>query len=677
MEKTLFLRSSMAFALLAAFPAAALAQAAGITNLGALNGGTMSRAQGLSSNGSVIVGGAFDGAAGNAVRAFRWTQAGGMVSLGVLNGGTGSSASAVNSDGSVIVGSVADGAAGNAFRAFRWTQAGGLVSLGTLNGGMTSSASGVNTDGSVVVGGAADGTAANANRAFRWTQAGGLVSLGTLNGGIESAASGVNSDGSVVVGTARDGAAGNENRAFRWTQAGGLVSLGTLNGGITSTASGVNSDGGVVVGTADDGAAGNAGRAFRWTQASGMVSLGALNGGNLSQANAVNADGSVVVGSANDGAAGNIERAFRWTQASGMQTVEAWLRANGVSVPTDITRVASGVNADGSVIVGELQSGFAFVARITSGLVTLQDLQSSLAGNSAAPAQAAMLGNMVLHGAHSRPLARRIASGKSCVWTAGDIGRDDHDSRDGSFWLAEIGGCHSLGQDVQGALSLGRSSSRQELVFNGRGDVATTYGVVELLGKIAGTTLWPSAALLYQQGDADARRGYLNAGVQDFSTGRPEVETIALRLRVDWEDAARIGGTSFTPYADASYARSRIDAYTETGGGFPARFEERTEEATELRLGADLAHRLSATSKLLGRLEAAHRFEETGARTSGTVLGLFSFDLPAQRNKRDWLRAGAGVEAKLGPGIASAMLNGTTHGAVPSYWLNLSYQLTF
>lgn len=673
-----FLRAALALAVLSAFPALVYAQTSGITNLGTLNGGLSSAANAVSSDGNVVVGFTDDGPVG---RAFRWTQAGGMVSLGTLNGGAFSVASGVNSDGSVVVGSAADGAAGNAGRAFRWTQAGGMVSLGTLNGGAESAARGVNSDGSVAVGFANDGAAGNANRAFRWTQAGGLVSLGTL-GGVSSVALAVNSDGSVVVGQAHEGATGATQRAFRWTQVGGMVSLGVLNGGTSSSASGVNSDGSVVVGTAQDGAAGNASRAFRWTQAGGMVSLGVLNGGNFSQANAVNGNGTVVVGGAADGAAGNASRAFRWTQATGMQTVEDWLRANGVSVPTDITDAANGVNGDGSVVVGELESGFAFIARVAppasglgSGMVTLQDLQDSLAGNAAAPVQAATLGNAVLHGAHSRPLARRVAPGKSCAWTAGDIGRDDHGSRDGKFWLAEIGGCRRL-EAVQGSLSIGRTSSRQDLVFNGRSEVDTTYGVVEILGNVAGN-LWPSAALLYQRGEADARRGYLNAGVQNFSSGRPDVETIALRLRLDWEDAARIGGTSFTPYADASYARTRIDAYTETGGGFPARLEARTEKATELRLGADAAHPLSPATKLLGRLEAAHRFEKSGAGTSGTVLGLFSFDLAGQRNKRDWLRAGAGFEAKLGPGVASAMLNATTEGAVPNYWLNASYQVAF
>jgi probable HAF family extracellular repeat protein len=457
-----------------------------------------------------------------------------------------------------------------------------------------------------------------------------------------------------------------------------MQGLGFLNGGTSSDAYAASADGYVVVGVANDPLEGG-GRAFRWTPAGGMVSLGVLAGGSLSHAYAVNRDGSVVVGRA-DGPTVSMQRAFRWTQATGMQTVESWLRSNGIRVVNDATLYAFGVSDDGSVVVGGLENGYAFVARVSSlgsGLVTMPDLQPSLSGNASTGPQAANLGSMVMHGAHSRPLGQRVQSGKSCLWTAGDVGRDDHGERDGSFALAEIGGCRRLAENVQGSLSLGTTRSRQDLVFNGGSDVSGTYGMAELLGRVPGTNVWPSVALLYQAGDADVRRGYLNAGMQDFSTGRPDVQTTALRLRLDWEDAARLLGASFTPYADVSAARTRIDAYTETGGGFPARFDERTEKATELRLGTDAAYPLSSAITLHGRLEAAHRSEKTGAATSGTVLGLFAFDLPGQEHKRDWLRAGVGMSARLGDGVASAMANATSEGAVPSYWLNLSYWVGF
>jgi probable HAF family extracellular repeat protein len=675
----------IAFGTVLLMPCAALAQNS-LSNLGGLNGGIFSTAAGVSADGGVVVGRAVDASLGNVPRAFRWTASDGLVAIGLSplsSAYAGASpeqlysiATAVSGDGRVIVGFAGTTLVTSDERAFRWTQADGMVDLGDRAAALA-----VNRDGTVVVG-------EWDHRAFRWTQAGGMVSIGFLNGGSSAKATGVSADGSVIVGVARDGAAANATRAFRWTEASGMVSLGVLNGGDHSLANGISSNGTTIVGIAKDGTSGGQFRAFRWTADSGIQSLGVLNRGTFSEALAVSSDGKVVVGTSNVGDVTSSFQGFRWTQATGMQTIGDWLRAHSVSVPADIATTAEGTNADGSVVVG-LSNGFAYIARVVenggegenggdggSGLITLQDLSTSLAGNTASPAQAAGLADLVLHGAHSRPLARRVEPQKSCVWISGDFGRDDHQSRDGRFGLAEFGGCHRLASDLQGSISLGRSWSNQGLVFNGKSDVHATYGIAELLGRVAGN-LWASGAILYQGGSADVRRGYLNAGVQDFSRGSPDVRTAVLRLRLDWEEAARVEQATLTPYIDATYMWTRIAAYTETSGSFPARFDKRTEHATELRVGVDAAYPLRQNTKLHARVEAAHRFDTTAASISGTVLGLFDFSLPGQGIDRDWLRGGIGFATKLGGGTLSAMLNAATSGPAPSYWLNASFQVAF
>jgi probable HAF family extracellular repeat protein len=673
--------SFAAVLMFAALGNAAQAQEPGITDLGAINGGRNSSALGVSGDGSVVVGFANDGSAPfmGIDKAFRWTQSGGMESLGVLrdSASANSQAAGVSSDGNVVVGNASDG---QRTQAFRWTRSTGMVSLGSMNGGPWSFATATSSNGTVIVGYANDTPIASSLfKAYRWTETTGMVNLGVLNGGIASFATAVNSDGLVVVGSAADGAADQFTRAFRWSEATGMVSLGVLNGGYQSVAWGVSGDGNIVVGealTADSSR-----RAFRWTQAGGMVSLGTLTDGWFSAAKAISTDGRVVVGIAADGPIGNyFPRAFRWTQTTGMQTVEGWLRANGIRVPADITMEATAVNRDGNVIVGNLLNGFAFIARVSpigSGLVTLQDLQSSLSGNTNGATQAASVAGMVLNGAHSQPLARRVAAGKSCFWTAGDVGRDDHGESDGSLGVLEIGGCHSLTRHVQGALSVGRTSSRQNLAFDGRTVVRGTYGIAELLGNIPGTSLWPSAAVLHQSGDAEARRGYVNAGLPDSSHGTPPVRTSAVRARVDWENAGQAANIVFSPYVDMSHSRTRVNGYTESGGGLPAQFDARMERATEARLGVDASYAVSSHTQLQGRLEAAHRFERGGAASSGNVIGLFSFTLPGQQVKRDWLRVGAGLVTRLGGSTLSAFLNATTQGAAPSCWINVSYQVSF
>jgi probable HAF family extracellular repeat protein len=207
-------------------------ESTGMVGLGDLPGGNFSSsANGVSADGSVIVGSSDSSNASNIFsdgtetpEAFRWTQAMGMVGLGGLPGGRfRSGANGVSADGSVVVG-VSNSANGG--QAFRWTQATGMVGLGDLDGGFRSSANGVSADGSVVVGiSRIFGTSGNAFgiEAFRWTQATGMVGLGDLPGGVFfSSANGVSGDGSVVVGR---GDSANGSEAFIWNISQGMRSL--------------------------------------------------------------------------------------------------------------------------------------------------------------------------------------------------------------------------------------------------------------------------------------------------------------------------------------------------------------------------------------------------------------------------------------------------------------------
>ena len=156
-----------------------------VTDLGILPGMLASSAWGVSSDGSVVVGGN-DGASGS--KAFRWTSGDGMVGLDASN--SYSWAYDVNSDGSVVVG-VSEG------KAFRWTSGNGLVGLGTVPDDSYSSAYGISSNGSVIVGYSGS---ASVNEAFRWTSGSGMVGLGALPGYNDSRAYGVSGEGSVVVG---------------------------------------------------------------------------------------------------------------------------------------------------------------------------------------------------------------------------------------------------------------------------------------------------------------------------------------------------------------------------------------------------------------------------------------------------------------------------------------------
>ena len=649
-------------------------QAGGMADLGTL-GGKDSVANAVSADGNVVVGGSHT-TNDAAYHAFRWTQAGGMADLGTL-GGTYSVANAVSADGNVVAGNSYTASNGPQ-HAFRWTQASGMADLGTLGGGV-SAAFAVSADGNVVVG---EASTTNAGyHAFRWTQAGGMADLGTLGG--HSIAFAVSADGNVVVGDSyteiRTDIHGDINspvHAFRWTQAGGMADLGTL-GGWNSHANAVSADGNVVVGFARTNDAYD--HAFRWTQAGGMADLGTL-GGTYSSAYAVSADGNVVVGRAyiaNNAAS----RAFRWTQASGMQSVEQWLAANGVTVALGLnTAYATATNANGNAVVGQLENGHAFYARVgplRSGLIDPEDFNRTLQGASHIPTQAIGQADLVLNGLNGSPLRGLPAAGRYNAWVSGDWGRQKNVAGDGNLGAGEFGLAWGLSEAVRVKLAVGRTYSAQSLAYDGNASVRGTYVVPEIVAGLAGTQLYLTLSGYYNAGDADIKRGYQNAGTAVTSDGSPDTATTGARLRLDWLNALQAGDLRLTPYVSLSSYRGHVNGYTETGGGFPVSWDARTERTSLGRLGADAAYPVADRWTLLGKLEGVRRFDSQSSGASGTILDLGNFATNGLDYKQNWLRATIGVEGAVGPGVAAVLINASTETNGPSYWAYASYRFDF
>jgi probable HAF family extracellular repeat protein len=319
-----------------------------MVGLGQLPGGYDSVANGVSADGSTVV-----GTSGG--EAFKWTAATGMVGLGTLpnpfgSPNIGSYVAGVSGDGSTVVGTgyaFSPDLVDESLEAFVWTPTTGMVGLGGLPGGPLqwdgssySWAHGVSADGSTVVGHSVN--AQNHAEAFVWRAATGMVGLGTLPGDYLSIALGVSGDGSTVVGYSDV----SPSHAFIWTAATGMVGLGSLHGW-ASVATGVSGDGSTVVGYvwAVQGDQGYQYEAFVWTAATGMVGLGYLPGFASSAANGVSRDGSRVVGYGFNVNTSSQE-AFVWTAATGMVGL-GYLP--GALNPASY---ASGVSADGSTVVG-------------------------------------------------------------------------------------------------------------------------------------------------------------------------------------------------------------------------------------------------------------------------------------------------------------------------------------
>lgn len=289
--------------------------------------------------------------------------------LGGISGiGDGSStAYAVSADGTTVVGGGGSSEPGS-IRAWRWRADTGMVSLGTLppGSGIRSIGYGVSADGSVVAGHLSDHN--GYFEAFRWTEGTGMVNLGDLPGGItHGRAFGVSGDGSVVVGFGHDS---EDGHAFRWTQGSGMVSLGGYADAEISTfslANAISTDGSTIVGTAIHPIPPNGrfvNEAFRWTQSGGMqpLGIGGVPHSLYSEATAVNADGSVVVGEVRVAIPNfTVHQAFRWTEQEGMQLL------GPVDQPT--LRIAVGVSGDGSVVVGRGGGGWVWTEE--TGMVSI------------------------------------------------------------------------------------------------------------------------------------------------------------------------------------------------------------------------------------------------------------------------------------------------------------------
>jgi probable HAF family extracellular repeat protein len=551
-----------------------------------------------------------------------------------------------------------------------------MVNLGALPGSILSIAYGVNGDGSVVVGYSLNGNSGR-QHAFRWTEATGTMSdLGVLNNGSSSVAHAVSADGSVIVGDAADGNASNNDRAFRWDSISGtMASLGTLVGDQLSYARGVNADGSVVVGWSVG--INSIERAYRWTQASNMmVDLNPLNPGLASRAFAVNADGSVVVGEA---AISNVgTRAFRWTEDTGLISIEDWLRAAGVPVASDFTLVAEGVSADGNVVVGVTQNNSAFIARVSSvgsGVIDVNEFYASLANKPSANVGLNYAGT-ILNGAHGEPMRNLLEAGQQSLWVTSDIGYDNGSASDGAFGVADFG--YGLGLEGGGTarFAFGGLYTDQDIDAGGNFINKGFYIAPEVTLPVAGN-VYATVGAYYAPGKLSVTRGYLNGGVMDYSMGEADLDTWAAKLRLDWLNAATLNDWNLTPYASLTYAHSKLEAYSETGGGFPASFDAVKEHSTVVRAGVDGVHRLDNNIRLLARAEAAYRFEDETAATSGTITGLSGFNFAGQNTNQFWLRGGLGAEMDVAGGTASLNVNVTTQGDDPTVWIRSGWKVTF
>lgn len=621
-------------------------------------GGTSATAAGISADGTTVVG---DSATGVA---YRWSN-GVMTSLGTLGGGTTSSALATSADGSVIAG-MANSPVTGFQQAFRY-QGGVMTGLGFLPGNTYSLASGVSSNGSVVVGHSAQPP--GSIQAFRW-QGGIMTGLGWLPGDLRSYAYGVSGDGSIVVGYSMNPAIGGQ-KAFRWAQSTGMTALGFLPGALSSAAFGISADGTTIIG--DSG-----GQAFRWN-AGLMSGIGFLPGDTQSRSNAVSFDGSVIVGASYPTPVATTGQAFRWTQATGMTSVVNWLATAGITVPVGWTLAsATGVSNNGNVVVGNgtnpagLSQPWLARVGIASGLLT--DIP---AYNGTLTRTFPDLANMAMFGAHHRTLLDnglvRKNANETCVWAVADTANQKTSNT--SMTLAEVGACQDIGN-----MRLGLGISQQTIKQSPSANGSARYDGQALVAEVAhafDNGVQPSITGYFGRFSTQLSRNYMNAGNMDSSNAAPKADATALRLRLDFRNIGEVNGLSFSPYLSYTRQNTKLAAYSETGGGFPAQFSASNWRTDNLRIGSAAKIALSDAADLRVGIEAIRNINNTGNGVTGNVIGLWSFAQPGQLTKQNAVKLTIDADFRLTPdtaftfGVNTGSGNDSTWGATTGLHSNL------
>ncbi len=607
-------------------------------------GGSNTYGYSISGDGKVLVGEADFGAGSHS---FKYSTLGGIVDIGSF-GGTWSQANGVSYDGSVIVGISMFAPGPSTGGAFIYTSATGMVSLGVI-GGSTSSATAVSGDGKVVVGGSTYSISTDYH-AFKYTDANGMEDIGGLAGGTYAIANGVSYDGSVIVG---EDLVGGYGRAFRYTTASGMVDIGTL-GGSDSFAYGVSSNGLVIVG--ESKTSGGAVHAFKYTVSGGFTDLGTIEGSGASQANAASSDGSVIVGDS-DVPSLSAHHAFKYTTAGGM--VDLGTLGGTNSEATGVSANGAVIVGNSQIAGDAAWHPFAYT---NSTMILVSDWMNSITGANSVSSITNTLANVPLEGAHHRPLMSYDSMGKeNQAWVTGDFGVTTSNA-DSHVTTGEVGASTMFGNACLGGIGLGYGSQKNDLSHNGSSTVSGHYLLGELDFQLPDRESVLSLVAIYGQWNSDTNRGYTTGTGVDFSHGTNSTRTASARIRLDGP-SMKIGlDVKVSPFISMAWTNTQADAYTETTGSFPASFDAQSHLAEEGRLGLVASMPINYTgSSLRFSVELVHRFDGTATTLTGTdITGVMPFSTSGAAPTINQVRFGLDIDHRID---ASTMVDFSLHYA--------------
>ena len=296
-----------------------------------------------------------------------------------------------------------------------------------------------------------------------------------------------------------------------------------------------------------------------------------------------------------------------------------------------------------------------------SGVTDIAEWLSSVNNQNRVYNAGTTLAGLPLEGAHHRPMLSFDRMGKeSQAWATGDFGSSSR-TRDVHVTTGEAGINWNVGKSFLFGVAGGHAVQNQDLDLGGSSATKGDFFIAELDYRPEGTQWIVSLLGMVGSWESKTNRGYTNGPSIDFSNGIADTITRSARLRVDAPSLVTFGGFGFAPFASYTVTQTIVGAYTETGGAFPASFNEQEHNATEGRAGITASKDLSAATKLLLTVEAIHRFDGAGpALTGQDITGGVTFNIAGVAPRKDCVRFGFDVDHKLS---ADTLLNVSAHAS--------------
>ena len=572
---------------------------------------------------------------------FTWTEEEGISRSDIFT-------NAVNYDGSVIVGSVEEN---TTTLAARWTESQGVTTLGDLAGGRDYSvAFDVSDDGSYITGISDVGTTDDIvlYEGFIWSQSEGMRGIGRPSGAsqnISSVPHSISGDGQVVVGFTADlNEADVQTKAFRWSEANGIQGIEEwlVDSGVSvpddytfNIATTVNYDGSIVAGSGDSKA---------WIAIEGK-SLTLLNEESYQVTLAASANGQFSIGVDRD-ATNPTEvknESFIATASGDKKSLRSWLDESGIDVPSDFDFGTAVAINDAGTVVELVKDNKSYVAVSGKGVVEPESFNQTLDASSDSSKGDLFLSNLTLEGAHHIPLKLLNLKNNQCFWLNGDW----LDKASSNTNLQEVGGCMDIDQSTRLGVGIGKSHTRQNIVNTQNSSMSGNYLYGELGSDALNKNVVITTSIFLGEWDTSIERYYQNLGVSDWSTGRPDIGIKTLKLRSDFIDLFQLGDFAVTPSVSLSRTKLDIDAFTETGGGFPAQFDKQTKYMTEFRAGVAAEKRFDKNGKLRVLLDRYEETSRSNSNVTGQVIDWVEFDINDSSSQESRTRLGLELDTKM------------------------------